>query len=145
MPNNWLLLRDHDRTQRIGGWRKFTQEGRQLVVKGELCLVVAKAREADLHDVNLEGPSGILQTAGADPVAKWVGYKRCLEWPTGAQCVFFSGEEPESLRGPQCELCVIDEIARMRYQQQVFDQMMLGLRPGDRPRVLIATAAVPRA
>jgi phage terminase large subunit-like protein len=29
--------------------------------------------------------------------------------------VFFSGEEPESLRGPQCELCVIDEIARMRY------------------------------
>ena len=39
------LLRDHDRTQVIGGWRKFTQEGRQLVVKGELCLVVAKARE----------------------------------------------------------------------------------------------------
>jgi phage terminase large subunit-like protein len=29
-------------------------------------------------------------------------------------CVFCSGEEPESLRGPQCELCVIDEIGRMR-------------------------------
>ena len=54
-------------------------------------------------------------------------------------CVFFSGEEPESLRGPQCELCVIDEIARMRYQQSVFDTMMLGLWLGDRPRVLIAT------
>ena len=27
---------------------------------------------ADLHDVNLEGPSGILRTAGADPVPKWV-------------------------------------------------------------------------
>jgi phage terminase large subunit-like protein len=39
--------------------------------------------------------------------------------------VCFSGEEPESLRGPQCELCVIDEIARMRYQQAVFDTMML--------------------
>ena len=37
-----------------------------------------------------------------------------FEWPNGAVCVFFSGEEPESLRGPQCELCVIDEIARMR-------------------------------
>jgi phage terminase large subunit-like protein len=56
-----------------------------------------------------------------------------------AQCVFFSGEEPESLRGPQCELCIIDEIARMRYQQSVFDTMMLGLRLGDRPRVLLAT------
>src|SRR5262249_12267535 len=30
-------------------------------------------------------------------------------------------------------------IARMRYQQAVFDTMMLGLRLGDRPRVLIAT------
>src|SRR5262252_5923936 len=32
-----------------------------------------------------------------------------------------------------------DEIARTRYQQGVFDTMMLGLRLGDRPRVLIAT------
>ena len=54
-------------------------------------------------------------------------------------CVFFSGEEPESLRGPQAEMVIVDEIARMRYQQSVFDTMMLGLRLGDRPRVLIAT------
>jgi phage terminase large subunit-like protein len=27
----------------------------------------------------------------------------------------------------------------MRYQQQVFDMMMMGLRLGDKPRVLIAT------
>jgi phage terminase large subunit-like protein len=54
-------------------------------------------------------------------------------------CVFFSGEEPESLRGPQAEMVIVDEIARMRYQQSVFDTMMLRLRLGDRPRVLIAT------
>jgi phage terminase large subunit-like protein len=36
-------------------------------------------------------------------------------------------------------LCAIDEIARMRYQQQMFDMMMLGLRLGDMPRILIAT------
>jgi phage terminase large subunit-like protein len=53
--------------------------------------------------------------------------------------LFFSGEEPESLRGPQAEMVIVDEIARMRYQQSVFDTMMLGLRLGDRPRVLIAT------
>src|SRR5215471_18562964 len=39
----------------------------------------------------------------------------------------------------QCELAVIDEIGRMRYQQAVFDNMMLGLRLGDKPRVLLAT------
>src|SRR5262249_13448272 len=70
---------------------------------------------------------------------RWVSSRRRLEWPNGAMCVFFSGEEPESLRGPQCELCIIDEIGRMRYQQSVFDTMMLGLRLGDRPRGLLAT------
>jgi phage terminase large subunit-like protein len=94
---------------------------------------------ADFHDVNLEGRSGILATCGRDPRPRWVSSKRRLEWPNGAMCVFFSGEEPESLRGPQCELCVIDEIGRMRYQLAVFDNMMLGLRLGDMPRVLIAT------
>src|SRR5262249_44701132 len=94
---------------------------------------------ADFHDVNIEGKSGIFATCGRDPRPRWVSSRRRLEWPNGAMCVFFSGEEPESLRGPQCELCIIDEIGRMGYQQSVFDTMMLGLRLGDRPRVLIAT------
>jgi phage terminase large subunit-like protein len=63
-----------------------------------------------MHDVNLEGPSGILRTA--DPVPKWVGYKRRLEWPTGAQCVYLLWRRTaESLRGHQTEMMVIDEIA----------------------------------
>jgi hypothetical protein len=36
-------------------------------------------------------------------------------------------------------MCVTDQIARMRYQQQMFDMMMLGLRLGDMARILIAT------
>jgi phage terminase large subunit-like protein len=54
-------------------------------------------------------------------------------------CVFFSGEEPESLRGPEAELMIVDEIAHMRYEQSVFDNMMLGLQVIG-PRVLVATA-----
>jgi phage terminase large subunit-like protein len=38
-------------------------------------------------------------------------------------------EEPESLRGPQAEMVIVDEIARMRYQQSVFDTMMLDGSP----------------
>src|SRR6516162_1264842 len=75
----------------------------------------------------------------SDPRPRWVSSRRRLEWPNGAMCVFYSGEEPESLRGPEAEMVIVDEIARMRYQQAVFDTMMLGLRLGDRPRVLIAT------
>src|SRR5262245_64513455 len=81
----------------------------------------------------------IFATCGRDPRPRWVSSRRRLEWPNGAMCVFFSGEEPVSLRGPQCELCIIDEIGRMRYQQAVFDTMMLGLRLGDKPRALLAT------
>ena len=98
---------------------------------------------ADLHDVNLEGTSGILATAGNYSRPHWVQSKRRLEWPNGAIAVFFSGEEPDSLRGPQAELCTIDEIARMRYQTQVWDMMMLGNRLGDKPRVLLSTTPRP--
>jgi phage terminase large subunit-like protein len=98
---------------------------------------------ADLHGVNLEGPSGILRTAGADPVPRRVGYKRRLECPTGAQCVFFSGEEPESLRGHQAERMAINEIARN--QQDVFDNAMLSLRLGHKLRLLAPTTPRPTA
>ena len=98
---------------------------------------------SDLHDVNLEGPAGLLATAARDARPRWVPSKRRLEWPNGAVAVFFSGEEPDSLRGPQCELAVVDEIGRMRYQQAVWDMMMLGLRLGDLPRVLVATTPRP--
>jgi len=94
---------------------------------------------SDLHDVNLEGKSGILATCGRDMRPRWVSSRKRLEWPNGAQCVFFSGEEPDSLRGPQCEICLIDEIGRMRYQQAVFDMAMMGLRLGDKPRIMLAT------
>src|SRR5262245_46820837 len=38
---------------------------------------------SDLHTVNLEGPSGLLATAGMDPRPRWVQSKRRLEWPNG--------------------------------------------------------------
>jgi phage terminase large subunit-like protein len=98
---------------------------------------------ADVHDVNIEGSSGIINTSPRDMRPRWVASKRRLEWPNGAMAVMFSGEEPDSLRGPQCELAIIDEIGRMRYQQDVFDMAFLGLRLGDKPRMLIATT--PRA
>jgi len=40
---NVPMLRDHDRTQVIGGWRSFEQHGDELLVEGELNLGVEKA------------------------------------------------------------------------------------------------------
>ncbi|MBR0778550.1 DNA-packaging protein [Bradyrhizobium diazoefficiens] len=104
---------------------------------GRINLIAPTA--ADYLAVNLEGPSGILRTCGNDPVPHWTGFKKKLEWENGAECLFFSGEEPDSLRGKQSELCLIDEIAAMRYAQHVFDQAMMVNRLGQKPRLLIST------
>jgi phage terminase large subunit-like protein len=100
---------------------------------------------ADVWDVLVEGPSGIMKTSGGGPVPQIVRYKRRLEWPNGATCSLFSGEEPDQLRGPQCQLCLADELAKMRYAEDVFDNAMFGLRLGDKPRMLITTTPRPTA
>ena len=94
---------------------------------------------ADYADTNVEGVSGLLATSDAGERPRWVPSRRRLEWANGAKVIMFSGEEPESLRGAQCELVVIDEVARMRYAQQVFDMAMFGCRLGDKPRILLGT------
>jgi phage terminase large subunit-like protein len=80
-----------------------------------------------------------LATCDAGERPRWVASRRRLEWSNGARVTFYSGEEPDSLRGPNTELVVIDEIGRMRYQQEVFDSAMFGLRLGDKPRIFLAT------
>jgi phage terminase large subunit-like protein len=77
---------------------------------------------SDWYDVSLFGPSGIMRTLGHGPVPKWVPSKRRLEWPSGQVCCFYSGEEPEQLRGPQSSLVLIDEIGRMAKQAEIFHQ-----------------------
>jgi uncharacterized SAM-binding protein YcdF (DUF218 family) len=56
--------------------------------------------------------SGIFATCGRDPRPRWVSSRRRLEWPNGAMCVFFSGEEPEALRGPEAEMPSHNEFNR---------------------------------
>jgi phage terminase large subunit-like protein len=84
-----------------------------------------------------------MKTCGRGPLPRWIPSKRRIEWPNGSTCIFYSAEEPESLRGPQARLCLIDELARMRQQAEVFDQANMGLRLGPAPRMLIATTPRP--
>jgi phage terminase large subunit-like protein len=100
---------------------------------------------ADTWDILVEGPSGLMKTYGSGPIPQIIRYKRQVQWPNGAVCQLFSGEEPDQLRGAQCKLCYIDELAKMRHAEDVFDNAMFGLRLGDRPRMLITTTPRPTA
>ena len=84
-----------------------------------------------------------MRTLGHGPVPKWVPSKRRLEWPSGQVCCFYSGEEPEQLRGPQSSLVLIDEIGRMAKQAEIFHQAKFGCRLGPVPRMVIATTPRP--
>ena len=62
------------------------------------CLIAPTA--ADIRDVMVEGPSGLLITLrrhGTGLGSK--SSKRRVEWPNGARAVCLSGEEPERAAG----------------------------------------------
>ncbi|MCJ2128039.1 DNA-packaging protein [Methylobacterium sp. E-045] len=96
---------------------------------------------ADVRDVMIEGPSGLLSLSGSRPL--WSPSRRRLEWANGAVALAFSAEEPDSLRGPQFGAAWSDEIAKWRRPDAAYDMIQFGLRLGDRPRNLVTTTPRP--
>jgi phage terminase large subunit-like protein len=55
----------------------------------------------------------------------------------------YSGEDPEKLRGPEHHFAWCDELAKWRYPDAAWDNLMLGLRLGQKPRTLVTTTPQP--
>lgn len=142
-PRDWLDTWVINAGRGFGKTRVGSEVCHMAVEAGLRRLHIIAPTAADYRDVNIEGPSGLLATAPAGVKLEWEPSKRKVSWPNGAFALFFSGDEPEALRGPQCEFCWIDELARMRYQQLVYDMAVFGLRLGDRPRMLVTTTPRP--
>jgi phage terminase large subunit-like protein len=70
------------------------------------------------------------------------GLKR-LTFASGARAFTYSGADGESLRGPEHHYAWCDELAKWRKAQAAWDNLMLGLRAGAGPQVLVTTT--PRA
>jgi len=103
-------------------------------------LVAPKA--GDARDVMVEGESGILAVSPPWERPRYEPSKRRLTWPNGAVATLFSADEPERLRGPQHDLAWCDELASWRYPE-AWDMLMLGLRLGADPRVVVTTTPRP--
>jgi phage terminase large subunit-like protein len=84
------------------------------------------------------GESGILAVCPDWSRPSYEPSKRRLTWPNGAVALCFSAEEPERLRGPQSDAAWCDEVGSWMYAA-TWDNLMLGLRLGDMPRVLVTT------
>lgn len=136
---NWVIIAGR-------GWGK-TRTGAEWVQQnvndgtyGRYHLVGATA--SDIRDIMIEGPSGILATAKPENTARYSPTKRKVTWDNGAVALCFSADEPERLRGEQCEAAWADELAAWRYPD-AWKQLALGLRLGPFPRTIITTT--PRA
>lgn len=97
---------------------------------------------ADVRDVMIEGESGILTRSHPSIRPIYTPSKRLLTWPNGAIALTFSAEEPNQLRGPQCDTAWCDEIAAWD-DWEAWAQLTLGARLGNDPRIVVTTTPRP--
>lgn len=97
----------------------------------------------DVREVMIEGPSGLCHVGPAATRPRYEASRRRLVWPGGAVAYGFSAEDADGLRGPQFDLAWGDEFAAWADPQRVLDTLRMGLRLGERPRLLLTTTPRP--
>jgi len=97
---------------------------------------------ADVRDVMVTGPSGLLAVHPDHERPLYEPSRRRLTWPCGATAHTYTSERSDQLRGPQHDLAWCDELAAWSYPYDTWDQLMFGLRLGN-PRCVVTTTPRP--
>lgn len=98
---------------------------------------------ADARDVMIEGNSGLIACSPPWFRPKYIPSRRQLVWPNGAIGLTFSADDPEQLRGPQCDTAWCDELAKWRHADDAWHNLVMGLRIGNNPRAIVTTTPKP--
>ena len=136
----WLIMsgRGWGKTRTGAEWvRSLVDTGKY----GRIALVAGDA--ADARDVMVEGESGLMGVFPPWQRPIYYPSMRRVVFHNGAQATLYSAEDPDALRGPQHHAAWIDELAKYQKAQDVWDQLMFGLRLGQQPRVCITTTPRP--
>ena len=102
-------------------------------------IALVAATQIDGVRVMIEGPSGLIAVARRGEKPHWVRGRRELHFSSGAVATLYSAEAGEELRGPEHHAAWCDELAKWRRGEAAWDNLMLGMRLGERPRVLVTT------
>lgn len=135
----WLILAGRG----FGKTRAGAEWVRGQVAAGRQRIALVGRTIADVRDVMVEGPSGLLAVCPPWDRPRFRPSQGRLVWPNGAMAVLYSAEEPERLRGPQHDAAWADELAAWARIQAAWDQLQFGLRQGDDPRCVITTTPKP--
>jgi phage terminase large subunit-like protein len=136
----WAIItgRGWGKTRTAAEWVRYSIESEQA---GRLHLVARTA--ADARDTMVEGESGILSISPPWNRPKYEPSKRRITWPNGAMAILFSADEPDALRGPQCDRWWADELASWRYLTETWDMLQMGARLGQCVRGIITSTPRP--
>lgn len=126
----------------FGKTRTGAEAVREAVTNGYRRIHLVGPTAADARDVMVQGESGLLSCFPPAQRPIYEPSKRMITFHTGAVAYTFSADEPERLRGPQCEFGWCDEIAAWRYPE-AWDQFVFGLRLGRDPRAVITSTPKP--
>ncbi|MGK6318705.1 DNA-packaging protein [Sphingomonas sp. DT-204] len=98
----------------------------------------------DVRRVMVEGRSGLLAVAREGEELRWSPGSGELVFPSGARAFVYSAGAPEALRGPEHHFAWCDELGKWRERgEAAWDNLVMGLRLGERPRVLVTTTPRP--
>ena len=116
---------------------------RRTKVSPRIALIGATG--TDVRDTMIEGESGLLETAAPGQRPHYEPSKRRVTWPNGARAFVYSGEEPDRLRGPQHFDAWIDEPAHIALIEEVWSNLLFGLRlvNGRGNRICATTTPLP--
>jgi phage terminase large subunit-like protein len=127
----------------FGKTRTGAEWAREQIESGKCKRMIFVARTTDdARDVMVEGESGILAVCPPWNRPVWTPSTRMLRWPNGAIAMVYSADKPDILRGKQSDGAWADELGSWRYPD-AWDQLMLGLRLGRDPRVVVTTTPKP--
>lgn len=136
----WMILAGRG----FGKTRTGSETLRHWVQSGE-CKRIALVG-ASLHEVRsvmVEGESGLLNVHPPHERPLYIPSQRLIKWKNGAIAQFFGAEAYEQLRGPQFDCAWIDELAKFRKAEDVWQQLQLCLRLGNNPRCILTTTPRP--
>ena len=106
----------------------------------EIALVGRTA--ADVRDVMVTGPSGLLAISPPEFRPEYHPSNRLVVWPNGAKGHTYSADEPNVLRGPQHDTAWCDELAAWMPNDS-WSNLEMGMRLGTDPRTVVTTTPRP--
>ncbi len=112
---------------------------------GGVRIALVGATADDVRRVMVEGESGLLSVGLPGERPRWEPSLGRLIWPSGAQAAVYGGSHPDALRGPQHHYAWCDEIMKWPYPGESWENLQLGLRLGEAPRVVATTTPRPGA